>query len=258
MGGDFLTLSRLAGIITDLSLFTPTNLAAEKEKVFADSSYIPQFTYKGLGFSIDEYREELDVYLRGVQDEDNRISDLVHERVRELLHWLDLHDAKTNDDFTAASLALYGSPSPRIVAFAQQDIDTLENTDVPKRLLTPEDIKPDLEKALADVGVSWPVVITDGMIARMHVVKGKELRINASARFTKEEVEKLIVHEVKTHVQRYVNGIKQENKIFALGTALFLETEEGFYSIWEQSQPDLSHPLVMNFLPREEAEHILT
>jgi hypothetical protein len=36
-----------------------------------------------------------------------------------------------------------------------------------------------------------------------------------------------------------------------------LETEEGFYATWQQSQPDLSQPLVMNFLRREEAEEIL-
>ena len=37
-----------------------------------------------------------------------------------------------------------------------------------------------------------------------------------------------------------------------------LETEEGYYSIWEQSQKDLSQPLVMHFLSREEAESILS
>ena len=37
-----------------------------------------------------------------------------------------------------------------------------------------------------------------------------------------------------------------------------LQTEEGFYGIWQQSQPDLSQPLVMNYLRREEAEEILS
>ncbi len=36
-----------------------------------------------------------------------------------------------------------------------------------------------------------------------------------------------------------------------------LETAEGFYATWQQSQEDLSQPLVMNFLSREEAEAIL-
>jgi len=36
-----------------------------------------------------------------------------------------------------------------------------------------------------------------------------------------------------------------------------LETEEGFYTSWQQSQKDFSQPLVMTFLPRKEAESIL-
>jgi hypothetical protein len=36
-----------------------------------------------------------------------------------------------------------------------------------------------------------------------------------------------------------------------------LETEDGFYTSWQQSQKDYSQPLVMTFLSREEAESIL-
>jgi hypothetical protein len=32
-----------------------------------------------------------------------------------------------------------------------------------------------------------------------------------------------------------------------------LETDEGYYATWQQSQPDRSQPLVMSFLPREDA-----
>ena len=37
-----------------------------------------------------------------------------------------------------------------------------------------------------------------------------------------------------------------------------LATEEGYYATWEQSQPDESQCLVMNYLAREEGEEILT
>ncbi|MBX3053297.1 MAG: hypothetical protein KF753_17570 [Caldilineaceae bacterium] len=39
--------------------------------------------------------------------------------------------------------------------------------------------------------------------------------------------------------------------------ARVLETAEGFYAIWQQSQADLSQPLVMNFLSRERAAQLL-
>lgn len=44
-----------------------------------------------------------------------------------------------------------------------------------------------------------------------------------------------------------------------LGTSRYvdvLSTAEGYYAIWQQSQPDHSQPLVMNFLSRTEAEAI--
>ena len=37
-----------------------------------------------------------------------------------------------------------------------------------------------------------------------------------------------------------------------------LETQEGFYVTWQQSQPDFSQPLVLNFVSREEVNKILT
>lgn len=37
-----------------------------------------------------------------------------------------------------------------------------------------------------------------------------------------------------------------------------LPTKEGYYAVWEQSQPDRSQPLVMNFVSRERAEQLLS
>ena len=37
-----------------------------------------------------------------------------------------------------------------------------------------------------------------------------------------------------------------------------LETKDGFYATWQQSQDDLSQPLVMNFVSRDEALQILS
>jgi hypothetical protein len=37
-----------------------------------------------------------------------------------------------------------------------------------------------------------------------------------------------------------------------------LETADGYYATWQQSQPDFSQPLVMNFVSRVEAERVLS
>ena len=250
MTDPLLPLARMARIITDLSLFTPLNLQEEKEKVLADASHTPRFTYKQRDFSIDEYRKELESFLQEPQDEDQRISDLVHERVRELMLWLDMHQAKDNAAFTHASSLLYGTPIPRVLQAAKKDIDEADAKTPAERTLTAQDIRPRFEKALADMGLSWPVVITGGLVGRMHLIKGKELRINKNARFNDLDVEKLIVHEIRTHAKRYVNGLQQDNRIFAIGTAHFLETEEGLATLNEEKANVLTPRVKKNLAAR--------
>lgn len=46
-----------------------------------------------------------------------------------------------------------------------------------------------------------------------------------------------------------------------LGTSRYVDvlvTQDGYYATWQQSQPDCSQPLVMNFLSHDEAEKILS
>jgi hypothetical protein len=40
--------------------------------------------------------------------------------------------------------------------------------------------------------------------------------------------------------------------------ATALQAEEGVYTTWQQSQPDLSQPLVMHFTGRDQIENILS
>lgn len=250
MAGRLTGLARLAGIITDLSLFTPVNLEEEKRKVLSDSSYTPQFRYKKRDFSIDDSRRALERYHQEPQDADERVSNLVHERVRELTAWLDLHAAKDNESFTRASTTLYGTPSPRVIAQAKEDLERLEAEEQAERALSAEDVKPRFEQALAGLGLDWPVVITDNLFTRMHLVKGQELRIKAGERFNERDVEKLIVHEVDTHARRYANGLAQDNGIFAIGTAHFLETEEGLATYNEEAAGVLPDRVKRNLAAR--------
>ena len=220
-------LARLATIITDLSLFTPTNLTAEKELFFAQEGYNPQFTYKNTDFPIKAFRKDLEQYLQQTQSADARINELVQERVRELFLWLDLHDAKGTDDFSTIAVKLYGKPSHRLLQAANDFLGQSQREETPQRTLGPEAIVAPLQQAIKERGLDLDVVIVDGLATRIHYVRGKELRINKDATFAPEDIEKLIIHEVQTHAVRYQNGLSQDDDIFATGTAHFLETEEG-------------------------------
>jgi hypothetical protein len=61
------------------------------------------------------------------------------------------------------------------------------------------------------------------------------------------------IHRLSLHLPLFVspNGT---------GSSRYAQTmvcEEGIFTIWQQSQPDFSQPLVMNFLPMEEVRKVL-
>lgn len=249
-------LARLAAIITDLRLFTPNNLEEEKKKFFADAQYNPQFTYNKTDFPMLAFKDDLEKYLQEPQDEDERISNLVQERVRELLLWMQLHETKGTDAFSDIAIKLYSVPSISIVQEAKKYFtDTIVEECPTDRTLSAKDILPRMQAALREEGLEWDVNLRDDILPRMHIIKGKELRINSQAKFSEQDVKKLIVHEIQTHARRYKNGLQQENDIFSIGTAHYLETEEGLATYNEDSKQLLTTRVKKNLAARVLAVH---
>jgi uncharacterized protein (TIGR02421 family) len=233
-------LAKISNIITELSLLTPINLEEEKKKFFLDTTYNPQFVYPPLKFPAAALRKDLERYLLKPQHADERISMLMQERVRELLCWIDLQEARGTKDFTQASLALYGRPSARVLAQAENLLEATPFEVQEEKPLKAKDVVKFFEQALIKEGVELEIVLKEDMLSRMSIAKGKELRINATANFSMLDVQKLLAHEVKTHVRRLGNARKQELDILETGTAHFLETEEGLATFNEDAAGLLS------------------
>jgi hypothetical protein len=90
------------------------------------------------------------------------------------------------------------------------------------------EVKNILEPELLKLGfTNWKVIIKP-ITAKMMVSSLKnELIINENASFSRLEIERLKVHEIHTHIQRFENGKLQKYKIFQYGFSNYLETEEG-------------------------------
>jgi hypothetical protein len=65
------------------------------------------------------------------------------------------------------------------------------------------------------------------MISSCSVTKEGLIYINPKVTFSKFRVEKLIAHEIETHILTAENGKRQPYRIFQNGTANYLETQEG-------------------------------
>ena len=243
-------LTRIAAIVTDLRLLTPTNLADERKKFFASDDHEPQFTYAKTDFPTTAFKDDLEKFLQGPQDPDERISTLIQERVRELLLWIELHERKGEEGFTDVAIRLHGKPSLRMLREARAALEGTPEECPTDRTLTAQDIKPRLQQALREEGLEWEVVLREDLLARAHLVKGKELRLRADAHFNDNDVKKLIVHEVQTHARRFKNGQSQPYDIFETGTAHYLETEEGLATYNEEQAGVLTSRVKRNLAAR--------
>lgn len=87
-----------------------------------------------------------------------------------------------------------------------------------------------IEDALDELGYDFDVQIDTGMLPRMNVKMGK-VNVNKTARFSEEDIEGLIQHEIKGHVGRRFYGMKTGLWLFAYGTQSSSTYDEGL-AVW--------------------------
>lgn len=81
----------------------------------------------------------------------------------------------------------------------------------------------------------WEVVVTDAMAARMSVNGARNrVRIRADLSVTAREKDRLLAHEVGSHVLRWVNARRQPEPLAAFSFGPSVETEEGLAALREE------------------------
>ena len=87
-----------------------------------------------------------------------------------------------------------------------------------------------IEDALDELGYDFEVKIDTGMLPRMNVKMGK-VNINKTSKFSDEDIEGLIQHEIRGHVGRRYYGMKTGLWLFAYGTQSSSTYDEGL-AVW--------------------------
>lgn len=87
-----------------------------------------------------------------------------------------------------------------------------------------------IEDALDELGYDFDVQIDTGMLPRMNVKMGK-VNINKTSKFSEEDIEGLIAHEIKGHVGRRFYGKETGLWLFAYGTQSSSTYDEGL-AVW--------------------------
>ena len=93
-----------------------------------------------------------------------------------------------------------------------------------------DDVLEAIEDALDELGYDFDVQIDTGMLPRMNVKMGR-VNINKTSKFSDEDIEGLIQHEIRGHVGRRYYGKKTGLWLFAYGTQSSSTYDEGL-AVW--------------------------
>ncbi len=228
---DLRAIDRILGTLDrELSLLKylrPLDLNEQREHLLADETMNPVFLLR----ECDADLKELEVQLKKLEADESPLGILLRKKRHELLLRIDLIRSRGDADrFTAASFALFGAPSPALIAFAEEYIalsPPSKSNEEETKMKSADQAKPSFEHALAIYGLhDWIVEVKRGMISDCAVGE-KRVFLRQGARFTDAHLQALIAHEIETHALTAENGRHQPYEIFRRGFAHYLDTQEG-------------------------------
>ncbi|MDD5054796.1 MAG: DUF1704 domain-containing protein [Candidatus Peribacteraceae bacterium] len=220
----------LAEVDHDLQLLKylrPVNLQEEVLRLRNDRKYNPIFLQRECRLDLKDMEESV---LR-VEIDETPLGILLKKKRRELLLKIELLRARGDPErFTAASLALYGRPSPALTGFAELHARSQVACDLPQkddRLLSARQVEEQFNKVLLKYGLhDWQIIVKPDMVSDCAVGE-KKIFIREDASFSHDHVSSLIAHEIETHVLTGENGAAQPYDLFRRGFANYLDTQEG-------------------------------
>lgn len=222
-----------------LSNLRPTNFKEESQKFINDKNYAPQFIYK----PIQEEFEHLSKELAKVKYDDTDLGRLFMDKVKELESFISLINSRGTTEFSEISSQIFGSTSLYDFEKISKQLNEKEKRKIIKTPHhTAQETKQIFEETLIEYGLKdWRVVLSDKIIAKCVTNKNKKILLKTSATFSEARIKDLIIHEIETHLLTAENGSRQKYKLFNLGFANFLETQEGLaiYNAHTQSENQL-------------------
>jgi len=212
------------------SFLRPLNKEQERVKFFDSirkgTRYDPAFVYKKA--DTRACRLELETLRRSISGK-SPMEVILGKKVDLLLGEIDLLD-KGDDNLKQASASLYGVPGADCLELSRSILQkTLEEKYVfPEETVTPEEMVSIMAGELEKKGIGWKCVLSGKIVPKITVSsRDRAIYVTPAINYTREEVERLKIHEIEAHVYRGINGQAQPFRIFAEGLAGYDETEEG-------------------------------
>lgn len=214
---------------------TCSNLKEEFDKFISakkmGQKYYPQLEIENSNVDnkLIENFEKLKNEFKKIKD-DCYITKFYLEKIESMLEGLELRKRLETGEYTTPD------KNPVDKSLYEEALECVKNNPYKKpdfkndRNIESDKCLEDIEDALDELGYNFEVQIDNNMLPRMNVKMGK-VNINRKARFSEDDIEGLIAHEIKGHVGRRFYGKETGLWLFAYGLQSSSTYDEGL-AVW--------------------------
>lgn len=242
---------------------TPKNLHEENEtflnSVNNGKVYNPLYTYEPYDIDFRLLKTLIQDNLKSLGNDpfDRMLRRLLLEN-EHLIEMYEFREAAAQ--FTDAAKKAFGFPSPNIVKEAyniltapKKQKGNINNIDS----FSANDLREKIVAELERNGYSWKVLVNENQTTKVTVDEIKRtISINGRKSYSANDLSRLVVHEVGTHVVRAENGRLQPYSCFISGLANSLATEEGLAVYAEYKNGLLEDETLRLYAGRVVATHL--
>jgi uncharacterized protein (TIGR02421 family) len=248
----------------ELDLFEyiiPLNLTEEKDKFISNlkrgSIYNPIFQYKKISYDRNDALLRLKKYEKKFRKYSNPISPFYLELIREDIEWINNFCERDTHRFCDWLSKLYGKPEDSFYTQALDKIKSLRLENHNETQISAIKMKERIINKLKEKNINgWNIRVKDSSSRISVATITKTITIKENAYFSFSEIDRLMVHEIGTHVLRYENGRKQKYILFKKGFPNYLKTEEGLAILSEEKNNVLSQKDLVKYCARLIASYL--
>ena len=215
---------------------SPVNVNEEKQhflELFSKGNvYNPQFKYR------DTPENWLDPFIafRNRLIPNNFWEKLLYDDANQILDEMESIGEHSPEKITSETIWSHGIPSQMLINSAEEILEQPTTDPIEEKTISAKDAAQTLQSALEKTKLTeWQVEVSSEMNAKMMVNSSeKRVYVREGTMFAPENIKRLLVHEIGTHVFRYINGEKQNFKFLRMGFLGYLPTEEGLATYHEK------------------------
>lgn len=211
---------------------TPRNLAAARQEVVASIPtgriFTPSLVYPD-GLDPRRVRSAAARVRDLTEPAADRWDRVVADHVATATRGAEAVRSHDGDKITFDTLGRFGDPSGELLEFAEAVLDLPHAVVGVGQPVSVNEVCARFHEGLAAHGVTgWRVEVSDALHARVAVNPTRQrIRVSSRAELLHADVERLVVHEIGTHVLRRHTALAQPLRLLAMPFGVSEPTEEG-------------------------------